>query len=127
MLPIEDGQPLADALQSLAQSGDAAVRAAALPGFSAWTDPARLESTYLGALGDADARVRAAAIAGIEVARLSTPHLRSDLFELAANAAETTQDRHAALPALSRFRLTRAEVELYRILQAEAPVDPPSG
>ncbi len=125
MLPIEDAQPLADTLQSLAQTGDPAVRAAALPGLSAWADATHLESTYLGALGHADARVRAAAIAGIEVARLSTPNLRLALFQFAANAAETTQDRHAALLALSRFRLSRAEVELYRMLQAEVPVDPP--
>lgn len=127
LLPTEDAEPLARALESLAQSGDPGVRAAALPGLSQWTERAQLDSIYLAALGDGDARVRAAAIAGIDASGVSTPELRGSLLRLAANPAENAQARHSALLALSRFRLTRAEVELYRMLQVEVPVDPGHG
>lgn len=127
LLAREDAEPLSQALQSLSQSGDPLVRAAALPALTQWTDRAQLEALYLAALADSDAGVRAAAIAGIDTANVSTPDLRGALFQLAANAAENAGHRHSALLALSRFRLSRAEIELYRMLQAEVPVHPDKG
>jgi len=123
LLATEDAEPLARAMESLAQAGDPQVRAAALPGLAQWSERARLDPIYLAALGDHNSRVRAAAIAGIDASGVATPALRSALFQLAANPGENAEQRHSALLTLSRFRLTRAEVELFRMLQAELPVD----
>ena len=127
LLAAEDAEPLARALESLAQAGDPGVRAATLPVLAQWSERAQLEPIYLAALGDRDAAVRGGAIAGINTANVSTPSLRGALFQLAANPAESAEHRHNALLALARFRLTRAEVELYRMLQAEVPVDAGNG
>jgi hypothetical protein len=127
LLAREDAEPLAQAMEALTQASDPRVRAAALPALTQWADRAQLETRYLAALGDSDADVRAAAIAGIDTASVSTPELRGALFQLAANPAESSGHRHSALLALSRFRLSRNEIELYRMLQAEVPVDPGDG
>jgi len=127
LLAEEDSGPIAQSLLALARSGEAPLRAAALPALSQWLPAQELESLYLPALGDPDPGVRAAALAGIEAAGLRAPATRSALLRLAGDRMEPPGNRHAALIALAGFRLSRAEMALYRELQREVPTHPGEG
>lgn len=127
LLPGEDADPIATRLLALGTHPDPVVRAEALPQLPQWLGAQELEVPYLAALGDPEARVRAAAIAGIDAGRVQSPRLRDTLFDLAADRDQNQELRHAALQALLRFRLTRIEVDLYRLLQREVPLHPTGG
>ncbi len=127
LLATEDARPIAAELAELTQHGDPRVRASVLSQLSSWISGVQLEAPYFAALSDPDPAVRAAAIAGIGVSQARSARLLDALFALAANSQEPAEHRHHALQALLGFPLTRAEIDLYRLLQAEVPLHPGRG
>lgn len=127
LLAAEDVEPIATQLLDLSRHQDPRLRASVLPQLSRWTPSEQLETLYFDALSDPDSGVRAAAAAGIGVSQLRSPKLLNALFELAADLNQDAAPRHEALQALLGFPLSRSEVELYRLLQAEVPLHPDHG
>lgn len=127
LVAAEEADPIADQLLRFSAHEDPRVRAEVLPQLAQWHDGEQLEAPYFSALTDSNAEVRGAAIAGVGASTVRSPRLRNALFDLASNVNENPEHRHSALQALLRFRLTRPEVELYRLLQAEVPLHPGGG
>lgn len=127
LLAAEDAGPIGAELMGLVLHPDPRVRAGVLPQLPAWAGAAQLEGPCFDALVDRDPGVRAAAIAAIGVSGVRSPRLLDALFSLAANRDEAAEHRHNALQALMGFSLSRAEVDLYRLLQADVPLHPGRG
>ncbi len=127
LLAAEDAGPIAAQLFALSRDAQPQVRASALPQLAHWVSAEQLEAPCFDALADPDPTVRTAAVAAIAVARVHSPRLLNALFELASNAEEDAERRREALQATLGFSLTRSEIALYRLLQAELPLHPSHG
>lgn len=120
VLADEDAAPLLERAVALTGHTDPAVRAGAVLQSARWNRSGDSAALLERALLDPAADVRAAAVAGIEASGARTPRLRDALLDLAGDARIATEQRRAALFALQRFALDRADYALYR--QAEAGI-----
>lgn len=114
----EDAAPVIARLAELSQHADPAVRARSVLQRAQWTSANDAEAPLHEALSDPSPAVRRAAVAGVIGSQAQSVRLKQALFEMVTDPSNDEEDRGAALFALQRYSLNRAEHALYSQHQA---------
>ena len=114
----EDAAPVVARLAELTRHADADVRAQSVLQYSQWDNATGAEATLHRSLHDPALAVRRAAIAGVIGSAARSERLKQALLDIATDPAYDDGDRGAALFALQRYPLNRAEHALYAQNQA---------
>lgn len=117
----EDAAPVIAKLADLVRHADADVRAQAVLQYAQWDNASNAEIALHRALTDPALAVRRAAIAGAIGSSAQSDRMKLALIDIATDPAYDDADRAAALFALQRYPLNRAEHALYA--QSQAALD----
>ncbi|WFP48566.1 HEAT repeat domain-containing protein [Methylomonas sp. EFPC3] len=121
MVSQEDYQAVADAIVPLAHSQDPQVRQSSLQILSQWAgrDATALQ-TFTEAAYDADARVRALAVAALGQGGFDYQSVRDTLISTLQNPAEASYVKAAAQQALEVFPLDEQALTIYQVYASES-------